>query len=167
MAEKNSSVAYDFSFQTIEGANLPLSDLRGKVILVVNTASKCGFTGQYDNLQKVWSKYKSQGLVVLGTPSNDFGGQEPKNEKEIKQFCEVNFNVDFPLTHKIHVKGKDAHPFYKWAATKMGFMAVPRWNFHKYLIDADGKLVDWFSSATSPSSKKVTNAIEALLPSHE
>ena len=163
MADPNPKTAYDFSFKSISGKPLPLSQFRGKVVLLVNTASQCGFTGQYNNLQSVWSRFREHGLVVLGVPSNDFGNQEPRAEVEIKRFCEVNFNVDFPLTNKVHVTGSLAHPFYQWAASELGFLAMPRWNFHKYLIGPYGNLVDWFSTPTSPTSKKIIKAIEAQL----
>lgn len=158
-----SKSAYDFSFKTISGDPLPLSQFQGKLIMVVNTASQCGFTGQYKNLQTVWSNYRDKGLVVLGVPSNDFGNQEPGEEAEIKSFCEVNFDVDFPLTSKVHVSGANAHPFYLWASNEMGLLAKPKWNFHKYLIGTNGQLVDWFSTPTSPTSGKVTKAIEKYL----
>ncbi len=163
MAADKPASAYDFSFTAIEGGALPLSDFKGKVVLLVNTASRCGFTPQYTDLQATWSRYRDRGLVVLGVPSNDFGGQEPGNEAQIKEFCEVNFDVDFPLTAKEHVVGDKAHPFYRWTAQELGFAAKPRWNFHKYLIAPDGTVVDWFSTTTSPSSPKVTQAIEAQL----
>lgn len=156
--------AHAFSFQAIDGAELPLAAFTGKAVLVVNTASRCGFTKQYADLQDLWQRYRARSLVVLGVPSNDFGGQEPGSEAEIKDFCEVNFDVDFPLTAKTVVKGADAHPFYKWAAETLGGMAKPRWNFHKYLIAPDGRLVDWFSTLTSPTSSKVVRAVEAYLP---
>ena len=156
--------AYSFTFKSIDDAPLPLSKYKGKVILVVNTASRCGFTSQYNKMQKLWEKYKDSGLIVLGVPSNNFGNQEPGSEKQIKEFCEVNFQINFPMTSKVDVKGTNAHPFYSWASTKMGIMSVPRWNFHKYLISTEGKLVDWFSSTTSPMSSKVIEAIEQQLP---
>jgi glutathione peroxidase len=155
--------AYDFEFTAIEGEPLPLSQYRGKVVLLVNTASLCGFTPQYADLQAVWARYRDRGLVVLGVPSNDFGGQEPGSAAEIKQFCEVNYDLDFPLTTKEHVVGDAAHPFYRWAATQLGVAAKPRWNIHKYLIGPDGQLADWFSTVTSPTAPKVTQAIEAQL----
>jgi glutathione peroxidase len=163
MAADPAASAYDFAFTSIEGQQLPLSDFKGKVVLLVNTASRCGFTPQYEGLQAVWERYRDQGLVVLGVPSNDFGGQEPGSEAEIKQFCEVNFAVDFPLTSKEHVVGEAAHPFYRWAAAQLGLTAKPRWNFHKYLIGPDGELVDWFATTTKPTASKVTKAIEAQL----
>ena len=156
--------AHEFEFTSIEGAPVPMETFKGKAVLVVNTASRCGFTHQYANLQSVWERYRERGLVVLGVPSNDFGGQEPGTESEIKQFCEVNFNVDFPMTSKVHVKGENAHPFYRWASQELGSASKPRWNFHKYLISPDGQLVDWFSTPTSPTSERVLRAIEAQLP---
>ena len=156
--------AHDFHFTAIDGKDLPLSTFKGKAVLVVNTASQCGFTPQYAGLQALWRAYRERGLVVLGVPSNDFGGQEPGSHAEIKQFCEVNFNVDFPLTEKQTVSGAEAHPFYKWAADELGATAKPRWNFHKYLIAPDGRLVDWFSTPTNPMSDKVKKAVESVLP---
>ena len=162
-ADEAKRSAHDFAFTAIEGGPLPLSAFRGKAILVVNTASQCGFTDQYRDLQAVWSTYRDRGLVVLGVPSNDFGGQEPGTASEIKTFCSVNYSIDFPMTDKVAVSGDEAHPFYKWAAGEFGALAVPRWNFHKYLVGPDGTLVDWFSTPTSPRSEKVTQAIEAQL----
>ncbi len=155
--------AHDFSFTAIEGGALPLSKYKGEVVLVVNTASRCGFTPQYQDLQDLYDAYRDKGLVVLGVPSNDFGGQEPGQAEEIKEFCEVNFNITFPMTDKVKVKGSDAHPFYQWAAGELGVLAKPRWNFHKYLIGRDGRLRDWFSSPTRPSSDKMRRAVDAAL----
>jgi len=159
--------AHDFAFTAIEGGPLPLSQYQGKVVLLVNTASRCGFTPQYSDLQALWARYRDRGLVVLGVPSNDFGGQEPGSEAEIKQFCEVNFDIDFPLTTKEHVIGKDAHPFYRWAEAELGAQARPRWNFHKYLIAADGRLVAWFATTTKPTATEVIKAIEAEIAAAE
>ena len=156
--------AHAFTFQAIEGGDLPLSRFAGKAVLVVNTASNCGFTPQYSALQDVWSRYRDKGLVVLGVPSNDFGGQEPGSTMKIKEFCEVNFNVDFPMTGKVRIRDDTPHPFYAWAFKELGGIAKPRWNFHKYLLAPDGRLVEWFSSPTSPLSNKVIKAIEANLP---
>jgi glutathione peroxidase len=156
--------AHDFRFTGIDGRELPLASFKGKAVLVVNTASQCGFTPQYAGLQALWRAYRERGLVVLGVPSNDFGGQEPGSNAEIKTFCEVNFNVDFPLTGKQTVSGANAHPFYKWAADELGAVAKPRWNFHKYLVAPDGRLVDWFSTPTDPMSDKVKKAVESVLP---
>jgi glutathione peroxidase len=156
--------AYQFTFVSIDGKPMPLSEFKGKTVLVVNTASQCGFTPQYSALEAVYTKYKDKGLVVLGVPSNDFGGQEPGSNAEIKKFCEGNYDVDFPLTTKYDVKGADAHPFYQWAAATGGDAAVPKWNFHKLLIDANGNLVAEFPSKVKPDSSDVTSAIESSLP---
>ena len=163
-SEAGAASAWDFSFVAIDGQPLPLSQFEGKAVLVVNTASQCGFTPQYKGLEELYKKYRERGLVVLGVPSNDFGAQEPGSSSEIKDFCETNFSVDFPLTEKVKVTGDDAHPFFRWAAKEMGPLAKPRWNFHKYLIAPDGRLVDWFSTVTSPDASSVSRAIEANLP---
>ena len=162
-AEGDVASAHDFTFTAIEGDSLPFAQFAGKAVLVVNTASQCGFTPQYAELADLWARYRDKGLVVLAVPSNDFGGQEPGNEAEIKEFCEVNYGIDFPMTDKEHVKGADAHPFYKWAASHFGPLSKPRWNFHKYLVAPDGQLAGWFSTITSPTSDKVVRAIEAQL----
>lgn len=156
--------AHDFSFRAIDGGEMPLAAFKGQAVLVVNTASRCGFTPQYTQLQALWRRYRDRGLIVLGVPSNDFGGQEPGSNAEIKSFCEVNFDVDFPLAAKEIVSGAEAHPFYKWAGAQAGELGKPRWNFHKYLIAPDGHMADWFSTPTDPTSAKVTAAIEAILP---
>lgn len=154
---------YDLSFKTIDGQALPLSDFKGKVVLVVNTASQCGFTPQYDGLEKLYETYKDQGLVVLGIPSNDFGGQEPGSEKEIKTFCETRFNIKFPMASKEVVSGSDAHPFYKRAREQLGILSAPRWNFYKYLISRDGHIVGWFASTTKPDSASLVDAVKTEL----
>ncbi len=157
------ALAYDFSFTAIDGAALPLSAWRGKALLVVNTASFCGYTRQYTALQALWEKYRGRGLVVLGVPANDFN-QEPGSAEEIKKFCEVNYSIDFPLADKATVTGASAHPFYRWAVAELGETAAPRWNFHKYLVDSQGKLVAWFPTKVEPDAPAVTKAIEAALP---
>jgi len=156
--------AHDFSFTTIDGDPLALSAYRGMAVLVVNTASFCGFTPQYEGLQTLWETYQDRGLVVLGVPSNDFGSQEPGTSTEIKDFCSTNYQVTFPLAEKEVVSGENAHPFYQWARSELGYLAAPKWNFHKYLVNPDGQLVDWFSTATKPGSGKLTKAVEAALP---
>jgi len=155
-------VFFDFNIKSISGDIINLKDYKNKVVLVVNTASYCGFTKQYEDLQVLWEKYKSKGLIVLGVPSNTFN-QEKANDKDVKQFCEVNFNIDFPLTTIINVKGKDAHEIYKWAENNYGKAAIPKWNFHKILIGKEGKIIDTFTSFTNPLSKKIINKIEELL----
>ena len=154
---------YDFEFTSIEGEKLPLSRYRGKPVLLMNTASFCGYTPQYQDLEAVWKRYRDKGLVVIGVPSNDFGAQEPGSAAEIKQFCELNYSVDFPLTEKQEVIGKDAHPFYRWIAEQLGEGALPRWNFHKYLIAPDGSLAGTWPSQVRPTDKAVTGEIEQLL----
>jgi glutathione peroxidase len=156
--------AYDFALTSLDGAPMPLAQFQGKALLVVNTASRCGFTRQYAGLQVLWKRYRDRGLVVIGVPSNDFGAQEPGSESEIKEFCELTFGIDFPMSGKERVSGKNAHPFYAWAAQQLGLGAKPRWNFHKYLVNADGRLVDWFSTMTPPTSPRLAQAIEAALP---
>lgn len=160
-AESTQGSAYDYSFKSIDGAPMNLADWRGKVLLVVNTASFCGYTKQYSGLQDLWSKYEDKGLVVVGVPSNDFGGQEPKAEGEIKSFCQGAFGVTFPLTEKQVVTGEAAHPFYVWAAQAGG--GAPAWNFHKYLIGKDGKMLRAFTSRVAPTSPEITEAIEEAL----
>lgn len=152
--------AYDFSFETIDGKALPLSQFRGKAVLVVNTASKCGLTPQYAGLEELYKTYRDQGLVVLGVPANDFGKQEPGTNEEILDFCTTKFSVDFPLTAKETVIGADAHPFYRWAAGELGEDAAPKWNFHKYLIGKDGGLAGVFSSKTAPDDAAMVSAIK-------
>lgn len=156
--------AHRFTFISIEGEPLSLSDYRGKAVLVVNTASRCVFTPQYEALQTLWERYRERGLVVLGVPSNDFGAQEPGSEAAIKEFCTVNFSIDFPMTEKQVVSGDDAHPFYLWAAGELGMFSKPRWNFHKILLDPKGNAVDWFAPTTRPDADTLIAAIERALP---
>ena len=156
-------LAYDFNFNDLDGTPLNLTEYKGKIIVVVNVASQCGFTSQYEDLQKVWEKYQVKGVIVLGIPSNDFGSQEPGSNKEIKNFCEAKFGITFPMTEKVSVKGENAHPFYLWAKTNHGKSAIPKWNFHKIIIDKNGKIVDTFASITNPSSKKFITALEKVL----
>jgi glutathione peroxidase len=157
--------AFDQEFDAIEGGKLPLAQWRGKALLVVNTASFCGFTPQYEGLQALWERYQARGLVVIGVPSNDFGEQEPKAESEILGFCKGAFGVTFPLTTKVAVSGAQAHPFYRWAREALGAGNAPRWNFHKYLVGRDGKLVAGYGSRVEPLSPEMTKAIESALAS--
>lgn len=157
------SNAYQFEFTAIDGKPMPLAQFRGKVLLVVNTASFCGYTPQYEGLQALWVKYRERGLVVIGVPSNDFGQQEPGAEAEIAGFCKGQYGVTFPLTQKCSVKGKDAHPFYKWALSIAPPKNAPLWNFYKYLIGRDGLIAASFPTATAPDAKIVIEAIEAEL----
>ncbi len=155
--------AYDYKFEAIDSTELPLTQFRGKVVLVVNTASFCGFTKQYAGLEALYEKYRGRGLVVLGVPSNDFGDQEPGTNAEIATFCQGAFNVTFPLTEKYDVKGSNAHPFYKWALATLGSAAAPKWNFHKYLVGADGKLIASFATTVEPDAPKLVAAIEQAI----
>ena len=161
-SENYDKVLYDFKIESISGEIIDLNKFKSKVVLITNTASYCGFTKQYSDLQKLWEKYKEEGLIVLGVPSNSFN-QEKSNEKDVKDFCEVNFNINFPMTKITEVKGDDAHEIFKWAKKNYGKSAVPKWNFHKILINKKGKVEDTFASFTNPMSNKITSKIESLL----
>jgi glutathione peroxidase len=152
-------LASEFSFNGVERNSINLADYKDKVILVVNVASRCGFTNQYKDLQTLWNDYKDSDLVVIGVPSNNFK-QEPGSNKEIKDFCETTFGIDFPITEKLNVIGSNAHPFFIWAKENYGLGAVPKWNFHKIIIGKDGKVAETFSSITKPSSKKFLAVIK-------
>ena len=155
-------IFYDFNIEGINGELINFKEYKNKAVLVVNTASYCGFTNQYEELQELWDNYKSKGLVVLGVPSNSFN-QEKKNNDEVKEFCEVNFNINFPLTTITEVKGDNAHEIFKWAKKNYGKSAIPKWNFHKILINKEGKIEDTFASFTKPMSSKLTKKIEGIL----
>ena len=155
-------LATEFSFKDVQGRAINLADYKEKVILVVNVASRCGFTNQYEGLQSLWKTYKDKGLLVVGIPSNNFR-QEPGTNQEIKVFCETNFGIDFPITEKLSVIGADAHPFFVWAKKNHGSSAIPKWNFHKIIIGKNGKVTGTFTSITKPSSKKFIAAIEKEL----
>ena len=142
---------------------MKLSEYKDKIIVIVNVASQCSFTSQYEDMQTMWDKYQNKGLVIIGVPSNDFGNQEPGSSSEIKNFCEAKFGISFPMTEKVVVKGSDAHPFYLWAKKNFGNAAVPKWNFHKIIIDKNGKIAEAFTSITNPSSKKFIKALEKLI----
>jgi len=154
---------YDFKLELITGETISLDKYEGKTVLLVNVASKCGFTKQYTDLQKLWEKYRDKDLIVLGVPSNQFGNQEPGTNNEIKNFCETNFNINFPMTSKYDVKGENAHEIYKWAKDTFGKSAVPKWNFHKILIDKKGKIYDTYASFTNPMSIKIIKELENIL----
>ena len=153
---------YDLSIESITGETINFRDYKNKVILIVNTASYCGFTKQYTELQELWDLYKSKGLIVVGVPSNSFN-QEKKNNNDVKEFCEVNFNINFPITTITEVKGENAHELFKWAKENHGKSAIPKWNFHKILINKEGAVEDTFVSFTKPMSKKILKKLDEIL----
>ena len=155
-------IFYDFKIESITGETIDFNEYKNKVILIVNTASYCGFTKQYTDLQELWDKYKSRGLIVLGVPSNSFNQEKNKNS-EVKEFCKVNFDINFPLSAITEVKGDNAHDLFKWAKNNHGKSAIPKWNFHKILINKEGKVEDTFTSFTNPMSKKLVGKIENIL----
>ena len=158
-SQSSAQTFHDFNIESINGDNIDLSQYKDKVVLLVNTASKCGFTPQYAGLQKLYDRYKADGFVVLGVPSNDFN-QELGNDADVKEFCEIRYGVNFPLTSIQKIKGSDAHPVYKWISSEASVIAQPRWNFHKFLIGKNGEILNWFSSMTSPSSTGFITQIE-------
>ena len=153
---------HDFSIESISGGDISLSDYKNKVVLLVNTASQCGFTPQYAGLQKIYDRYKDDGFVVLGVPSDDFN-QELSSDDDVKKFCEIRYGVNFPLTSIQKIKGDSAHPLYKWISGNTSVIGQPRWNFHKYLISKEGKVLNWFSSMTSPTSDGLLKQVEQAL----
>lgn len=162
--DKMAKDAYEFTFDALlDDTQIALADYRGKAVLIVNTASKCGFTSQYEGLEALYQRYREAGLVIIGVPSNDFGSQEPGSAEEIARFCELNYGVSFPMTAKTIVSGDDAHPFYLWAREQLGFGTAPKWNFHKYLINRRGELVDYFHSTTAPDADSLRIAVEKAL----
>ena len=162
MVNKVSANAYKFNFTSIEGNIIKLNDWAGKPILLINTASLCGFTNQYNDIENLYKTYKEKGLSIIAVPSNDFGGQELSSNKEVKEFCEINFNTSFTLTEITNIKGKIGHPFFKWIKENAGFLAFPKWNFYKYLINMEGNLDSWYASTTKPNSEKLVNAINRI-----
>ena len=153
---------HDFSIESISGGDISLADYKNKVVLLVNTASQCGFTPQYAGLQKIYDRYKDDGFVVLGVPSDDFN-QELSSDDDVKKFCEIRYGVNFPLTSIQKIKGDSAHPLYKWISGNTSVIGQPRWNFHKYLISKEGKVLNWFSSMTSPTSDGLLKQVEQAL----
>ena len=154
---------FDLNIKSIKNEVIDLNNFNGKTVLLVNVASKCGFTKQYSGLQKLYDDYKNRGLIVIAVPSNQFGGQEPGSNAEIKDFCETNFNINFPITDKVDVKGANAHEIYKWAKKNYGNSTVPKWNFHKILINKEGKIEETFNSFINPTSKKIIEKLEKIL----
>jgi glutathione peroxidase len=160
---KYQKLFFELSIKDINGNELSFSEYRNKTILLVNVASKCGFTKQYSGLQTLYEKYQDSGFVIIGIPSNQFGGQEPGSNEEIKNFCETNFNITFPITDKVDVKGVNSHEIFKWAKENYGSSTEPKWNFHKILINKNGKVQNTFNSFIDPLSKKIINEIEEIL----
>ena len=160
---KYQKLFFDLSIKDISGNELSFNEYRNKTILLVNVASKCGFTKQYSGLQTLYEKYQNSGFVIIGIPSNQFGGQEPGSNEEIKNFCETNFNITFPITDKVDVKGVNSHEIFKWAKENYGSSTVPKWNFHKILINKNGKIQNTFNSFIDPLSKKIIKEIEEIL----
>ena len=154
---------FDLSFESIDGNIISLKEFKNKPIVIVNSASFCGFTYQYEQLENLYQKFKKKGLVIIAIPSNDFGGQEFKDNKKVKEFCEVNFSISFPITSITKVKGKNKHSFFKWVEKEAGYLSLPKWNFYKYLIDKNGNLSSWFSSVTKPLSKKFLNELKKII----
>ena len=163
MATNVHANAYNFSFNSIDGKKISLKEFKGKPILIVNTASLCGFTYQYSDIELLYKKYKQNGLIVIGIPSNDFGNQELSSNKKVKEFCNINFNISFSLTEITNIKGESGHSFFKWIKKEAGFLAFPKWNFYKYLINKDGLLAKWYASTTNPSSTKITTEIDKII----
>lgn len=155
--------AYAYSLPRLDGGTLDLADYAGRPLLIVNTASRCGFTPHYAGLQQLWDTYRNRGLIVIGVPSNDFGGQEPGDAAEIGAFCQRNYGVTFPMADKLTVSGRQPHPLFRFLGDKGGMLARPRWNFYKYLVGPDGNLAAWFSSITKPDSGRVRQAVERVL----
>jgi glutathione peroxidase len=155
--------AHDFTLPSIGGGEIRLKDFAGEAVLLVNTASECGFTPQYRDLEALWRERKGKGLVVLGVPSNDFGAQEPGTNADVRKFCEKNYAVTFPLAEKQQVIGAGAHPLYRWIAAELGEGAAPKWNFHKYLIGPDGALAGAWPSKVAPKSPEIAKAIDEAL----
>jgi len=160
---KYDKLFFNLNIKSINGEDLNLNQYKNKTILVVNVASKCGFTKQYSGLQTLYEKYQDKGFIIIAIPSNQFGGQEPGSNKEILDFCETNFNITFPITDKVNVKGDDSHEIYKWAKENYGKSTVPKWNFHKILINKNGKVQNTFNSFIDPLSNKIINEIELIL----
>ena len=159
LSAQYTNLAYEYTFDGIDGNKINLDNYKNKIIVIVNVASRCGYTPQYEGLQNLYTNYKDKNLVVIGVPTNNFK-QEPGSNKEIKDFCETNFGINFPIAEKTNVIGKNAHPFYKWAKENYGIGAIPKWNFHKIIIGKNGKVIDTFASFTKPTSNKFLKTIE-------
>jgi glutathione peroxidase len=159
----NAASIYEFTMNNIDGKPVKLDEYKGKVVLIVNVASKCGYTPQYEGLEKIYKQYSGKGFVILGFPANNFMGQEPGSDTDIKQFCSTKYNVTFPMFSKISVKGGDIHPLYQFLTSKSNPTGDVKWNFGKFLIGKDGKIIARYDSGTKPESSELTSAIEAAL----
>ena len=154
---------YEFKFTSIDGKIIKLSDFKGKPLVIINTASLCGFTNQYSDIERLFKNYANKDLTVIAVPSYDFRTQELSSHKQVKDFCTTNFNVSFLLTEITNIKGKNGHPFFNWVKKEAGFLAFPKWNFYKYLINREGELVSWYASITKPTDRKIIKNIEKLI----
>lgn len=165
--DENLDSVYEYTLNNIDGEKISLKSFEGKVLLIANTASECGYTPQYEGLQKLHERYKDEGLVVIGFPANNFGGQEPGTEQEIKEFCEANYGVDFPLSSKISVKGNDIDPLFDLLTAKDNpdFTGAIKWNFEKFLVGKEGKLLRRFRSDVAPENNTILKAIDSALNS--
>ena len=163
MINKANANAYNYSFTSIDGKIINLSEFYGKPILIINTASLCGFTNQYNDIELLYNNYKKDDLIVIGIPSNDFGSQELSSNIEVKEFCTTNFNISFLLTEITKIKGQNGHPFFKWIKEEAGFLAFPKWNFYKFLINRKGEFVSWYTSTTKPNSNKINIEVRKLI----
>lgn len=162
-AQADQATAYQFAFNGLWSDRVPMTAFEGEVVMVVNTASRCGFTPQYEGLQQIYDEYHGQGFEIVGVPANNFMGQEPGSAEEIQEFCTLNYGVTFPMAAKTEVVGETRHPFYAWAEQQIGESAVPQWNFHKILIGRDGRIIAAFPTRTEPTAEEVRNAITAAL----
>ena len=163
MINKVNANVYEFNFISIDGKMIKLGDFKGKPLVVINTASLCGFTSQYGDIEKLFQNYADKGLTIIAVPSNDFGNQELSSNKKVKEFCTINFNTSFILTEITNIKGEKGHPFFNWVKKEAGFLAFPKWNFYKYLINREGKIVSWYGSVTKPTDVKVIKNIEKII----
>ncbi|MDC1375939.1 glutathione peroxidase [bacterium] len=154
---------YKFNFTSIDGEIIKLKDFKGKPLMIINTASLCGFTNQYSDIEKIFKTYADKDLTIIAVPSNDFGSQELSSNKKVKEFCTTNFNTSFLLTEITDIKGETGHPFFNWVKNEAGFLAFPKWNFYKYLINREGKLISWYGSVTKPTAAKVIKNIEKII----
>ena len=163
MVNDASANAYKFNFKSVDGELIKLSDFKGKPMLVINTASLCGFTNQYADIEALHKRYKNDGLIILAVPSNDFGNQELSTNEKVKEFCTTNFDITFLLTEITDIKGNNGHGFFKWIKEEAGFLAFPKWNFYKYLINKNGELDSWYASTTKPDSNKINQKIRYII----